>query len=141
MTLHRASMGPRLFNRGKLQAFGLADLGFPASMGPRLFNRGKPIESMANGRRGSPLQWGRGYSTAENASYRTCMPPWRQLQWGRGYSTAENYRWEQGVHEPDLRFNGAAVIQPRKSCGQVLGAKAIVQLQWGRGYSTAEKQW
>ena len=87
-----ASMGPRLFNRGKPVMVHHPGMVHAASMGPRLFNRGKSPVSWSmcrlmpcfNGaaviqpRKGrvpsphtnafSPLQWGRGYSTAESCS-------------------------------------------------------------------------
>ncbi len=84
-------------------------------MGPRSFDRGNARRGARNTPRPA-LQWGRGHSTAEMIEARggTCEACGR-LQWGRGHSTAEI------VVGPDLRkpgerrFNGAAVIRPRKS--------------------------
>ena len=83
------------------------------------------------------LQWGRGHSTAETAWQWSIPTARRGLQWGRGHSTAETphlYR----THRPPSRFNGAAVIQPRKRSSIPGVARGHPALQWGRGHSTAE---
>ena len=135
-----------------------------ASMGPRSFNRGN-LDALQDGMGWSDwLQWGRGLSTAEMSnSVRFSRACWALLQWGRGLSTAEMF--DQGVPcHPSLRsFNGAAVFQPRKwdarrehgRYGGSFNGAAVFQprkseslmpnlafrpslLQWGRGLSTAE---
>ncbi len=62
----------------------------------------------------------------------------RQLQWGRGHSTAEIASARGREHRRAQRFNGAAVIRPRKWPTSAIGSGPMVALQWGRGHSTAE---
>ncbi len=57
-------------------------------MGPRSFDRGK-VQAMASGSKVEPLQWGRGHSTAESLSLINGPSAPAELQWGRGHSTAE----------------------------------------------------
>ncbi len=85
-----ASMGPRSFNRGN-GTYGLVPLDATgvASMGPRSFNRGNCLTNKSQESRHA-LQWGRGHSTAETR----ILIVKSKLLLGR--------------------FNGAAVIQPRK---------------------------
>ena len=110
----RASMGPRLFSRGRRPLERHATLGptgfngaaalqprkvvgedhtragtVPASMGPRLFSRGRVNVDLLKAAR-------------------------FLLQWGRGSSAAEG---EEPHHEQivEIRFNGAAALQPRKA--------------------------
>jgi len=84
-----ASMGPRLFSRGKNIEATHRRGKRKASMGPRLFSRGKAGYStrwMDSGL----LQWGRGCSAAESdPSARSPAAP-SKLQWGRGCSAAES---------------------------------------------------
>ena len=133
----RASMGPRFFNRGNFTHPGLSGDGMGASMGPRFFNRGNEYRQRYlqygttgfNGaavfqprkhclwvecnHRGSRLQWGRGFSTAETSDGFPGLPKQALLQWGRGFSTAETRNTRTGESGPGW-------------------------LQWGRGFSTAE---
>ena len=108
-----ASMGPRLFSRGKGRRH-IAQHHLPcASMGPRLFSRGK-------GRR----HWDAAGSTVAS------MGP-------RLFSRGK--RKDAVIRHLELsRFNGAAAFQPRKGGGAVLASKVGGWLQWGRGFSAAE---
>ena len=111
-----ASMGPRFFNRGKPTGPRHPRLRSTASMGPRFFNRGKttgtielwsamagfngaavfqPRKAAAStppARCSRPLQWGRGFSTAERTISLIFWTRFERLQWGRGFSTAESPR-------------------------------------------------
>jgi len=60
-----ASMGPRLFSRGKQRRRRVHDAFRRASMGPRLFSRGKGTGHVRFAWYGA-LQWGRGCSAAES---------------------------------------------------------------------------
>ena len=133
-----ASMGPRLFNRGKVSPPGTTTQDCVASMGPRLFNRGKWGKSKYCAGTETRLQWGRGYSTAESRTTSTTSDRGGTLQWGRGYSTAESTcDCIDGLNDTHC-FNGAAVIQPRKGFRAGHDRQKGRSLQWGRGYSTAE---
>jgi len=134
-----ASMGPRLFSRGKVVCGGDLHRAGPrfngaaavqprkdrsrhaqgasqrASMGPRLFSRGKVRRTSAHSR-GYVLQWGRGCSAAESA-YRTPT-----------------------TSPPARCFNGAAAVQPRKAVLAPAIPRSPVSLQWGRGCSAAERR-
>ena len=85
------------------------------------------------------LQWGRTFSSAENAGFSECLPGLEYLQWGRTFSSAEKVsiapRFLVGNGQPSmgphffkcgkipysrlsrrhpLPFNGAALFQVRK---------------------------
>ena len=67
--LRAASMGPRLFSRGRFLSLDPMSAGRgPASMGPRLFSRGRKAMAVAKEVTGTMLQWGRGCSAAEGAA-------------------------------------------------------------------------
>jgi len=85
-----ASMGPRLFSRGKPPPEPTPPYAPScASMGPRLFSRGKAaVRRWAVER--AVLQWGRGCSAAESQSPHTASLAVFELQWGRGCSAAES---------------------------------------------------
>ena len=131
-----ASMGPRLFSRGRggLAVYKTSE--WLASMGPRLFSRGR-VTNTPTALSAGALQWGRGSSAAEGQGQQgtdtlpggASMGPrlfsrgrygvlpatvqfW-ELQWGRGSSAAE------GLATAPPIFQGS-------------------QLQWGRGSSAAE---
>jgi len=63
-----------------------------ASMGPRLFSRGKR-SACDNITAALALQWGRGCSAAESTSRAPPLPRANGLQWGRGCSAAERTRF------------------------------------------------
>ena len=155
-------------------------------MGPRFFNRGK-IERFGRERElGESLQWGRGFSTAESrvgvrrsfwafpcfngaavfqprkggeTTYgyrrsRASMGPrffnrgkwswlhWRPVALGFNGAAVLQPRKDIGVGSTagrNGRFNGAAVFQPRKGLGIRPQHAERSQLQWGRGFSTAER--
>ncbi len=131
-----ASMEPRLFYRGKRRDLQRSRRAKLASMEPRLFYRGKGDRS-ASPFRDNGLQWSRGCSTAERLSVSTkalcaagasmeprlfyrgkelfaCVIVYRlRLQWSRGCSTAERSHTLRCMHVAN-RFNGAAVVLPRK---------------------------
>ena len=132
-----ASMGPRLFSRGKIghvctwyhlvRSFNGAAAFQPrkvpillqyricssASMGPRLFSRGKYILFRLFTWQWV-LQWGRGFSAAESrlGAHVVCGAP--LLQWGRGFSAAESATTSHWHCNMRWCFNGAAAFQPRK---------------------------
>ena len=101
-----ASMGPRLFSRGRggLAVYKTSE--WLASMGPRLFSRGRRhAETLYCGC--VELQWGRGSSAAEGTRTLTGCSICRTLQWGRGSSAAE------GTYRVHLRVRSAASMGPR----------------------------
>ena len=135
-----ASIGPRLFSRGKARWQKDVDIAMNASIGPRLFSRGK----RTCGPRGTcptSLQLGRGFSAAERqarpAPWKTCgrfnwaaafqprkdgrsrapcfVSSWLQL--GRGFSAAESCFWPMACVWGMGCFNWAAAFQPRKVGG------------------------
>jgi len=85
-----------------------------ASMGPRLFSRGK-VGYVGDDRRTGPLQWGRGCSAAESAAgavrngglVRASMGP---RLFSRGKSMPRD-----SARQTWTCFNGAAAVQPRKA--------------------------
>ncbi len=157
-------MGPRLFNRGKplrptceslpAHPFNGAAVIQPRktpqqpwsscrssgpSMGPRLFNRGKSYECIESND-AAGLQWGRGYSTAENVKCR--RHPARRARPSMGPRLFNRGKLAPPGAGPSavVAFNGAAVIQPRKREHLRQNEWPNLSLQWGRGYSTAEKR-
>ncbi len=111
-----------------------------ASMGPRLFSRGRG-EADVNHVLCDTLQWGRGSSAAEGkplaltparlhsfngaaalqprkdgiaSGHRCGLGP---LQWGRGSSAAEGSAATSKTRGSGTCFNGAAALQPRKESG------------------------
>ena len=161
-----ASMGPRLFSRGKAEdrsARRIAET--DASMGPRLFSRGKahsPVkgqktpEKCFNGAaafqpRKDPehkrmwldlcvLQWGRGFSAAESGSPRlTHEPAGRLLQWGRGFSAAESSLPTLTLLQEVALQWGRGFSAAESAAGSRQSPGYIASLQWGRGFSAAER--
>ncbi len=112
----RASMGPRSWDRGERAARGGArSHRFRASMGPR--------------------SWDRGERAAADALACVC-----ELQWGRGLGTAERQpRCPPLTSTHNDRFNGAAVLGPRRASSPPGRRLANNSLQWGRGLGTAER--
>ena len=109
-----ASMGPRLFSRGRRgfpACHGPADL---ASMGPRLFSRGRIIHEVV-----LPPELPRRFNGA--AAFQPRKSPC-------GTTCGSNWRG----------FNGAAAFQPRKLETASLSRYRRGVLQWGRGFSAAE---
>src|SRR5207302_740679 len=111
-----ASMGPRSFDRGKVDfcyklnsfshCFNGAAVFRPRKDGPEYpYGSETTIES---------LQWGRGLSTAERPLYSRHSGDYFVLQWGRGLSTAESRGNHHARHDGAGGFNGAAVFRPRK---------------------------
>ena len=110
----RASMGPRLFSRGRETSVCRSYRPSTASMGPRLFSRGRAA------RYGRVSGRGRCFNGAAALQPRKVHPPLQtsclvsQLQWGRGSSAAEGFL--AGVADVlQVGFNGAAALQPRKA--------------------------
>ena len=85
---------------------------YRASIGPRLFSRGK-YGIPAGTFRLRPLQLGRGFSAAERMTAGKCGRTMRELQLGRGFSAAESV-CGMGRHGTPGGFNWAAAFQPRK---------------------------
>src|SRR5260221_487704 len=61
------------------------------------------------------LQWGRGLGTAESIDFVCKVRPLWMLQWGRGLGTAERCRPSRQRGLLAQRFNGAAVLGPRRA--------------------------
>ncbi len=135
--LSLASMGPRLFSRGRSRPprartsspwfNGAAALqprkaaGSPRSaVGTSCFNGAAALQprkaAVASVGCGSvaTLQWGRGSSAAEGRAAPTSSCPHRSLQWGRGSSAAEGTFSAVPRIVRGTSFNGAAALQPRK---------------------------
>ena len=111
----RASMGPRLFGRGKLNtAFG-GPVGQGASMGPRLFGRGKTQECR-NTRR-----WGEGASMGPRL-------------FGRG-KRLQLFHTSLG----NARFNGAPSVRTGKGVTWWGRPRCDRLLQWGPVCSDGER--
>ena len=62
-----------------------------------------------------------------------------ELQWGRGFDTAETIR-TGAISTSRRRFNGAAVLIPRKLEATQETVERPLRLQWGRGFDTAETE-
>ncbi len=145
------SMGPRLFNRGKGFGGPVVFCGHGPSMGPRLFNRGKGGPQPCPGGQGQAFNGAAVIQPRKNRQRNGRRTVALGLQWGRGYSTAENREpdprsWASidtpsmgprlfnrgktsGVGVSDAQepsFNGAAVIQPRKTGSASGGWSAAV---------------
>jgi len=90
------------------------------SMGPRSFNRGKVEAIEKDKKEVEDLQWGRGLSTAESSIASRLASVFVCLQWGRGLSTAERrIGWAKriGLDSPSMgprSFNrGKSPFTPR----------------------------
>ena len=135
----RPSMGPRFFNRGNITEHGRRNAPIRPSMGPRFFNRGNSprassIPCGATTFNGAAVFQPRKSVTAPSKGSPRSIP----LQWGRGFSTAEITRFLDRHKLALTPFNGAAVFQPRKYASVPLCVISLLALQWGRGFSTAE---
>ena len=111
-----------------------------ASMGPRLFSRGR-CSTLPTGRyqKRSRLQWGRGSSAAEGFDLGSYLPPMQSLQWGRGSSAAEGCRRDRGRSRTARQASMGPRLFSRgrvRVCNQVPLERQL--LQWGRGSSAAE---
>ena len=110
-----------------------------ASMGPRLFSRGR-LKAWNWACDIVVLQWGRGSSAAEGAP----PSPRVGIKNDHGFNGAAALQPRKGsisdrTCRPCSRFNGAAALQPRKGAGGIGDvAELPVRLQWGRGSSAAE---
>ena len=161
---HRsASIGPRLFSRGKLarnpevpyyrplqlgRGFSAAEstenfLHFLilsiASIGPRLFSRGKRTTSTPIGPRNTSLQLGRGFSAAESKKELRIAQQTSQLQLGRGFSAAESGTGLLGRHGVRAASIGPRLFSRGKP-GPVTTYSFAEALQLGRGFSAAESR-
>ncbi len=135
----RASIRPRLFYRGKINANAESFRLLSASIRPRLFYRGKA----AGWARWSPstarLQFGRGCSTAESpASGAKAIIT-------RGFNSAavvlpRKVGFHRRTKHDQQCFNSAAVVLPRKDADRAPAKVFRGALQFGRGCSTAERQ-
>ena len=106
-----------------------------ASMGPRIFIRGYQTPSRL-GRRGSRLQWGRGFSSADTSF---CVPLHQRCDASmgprifiRGYDRTW-YRWyanDDASMGPRIFIRGYPNPNPNPNHNQ--------RLQWGRGFSSAD---
>ena len=109
-----------------------------ASMGPRLFSRGR-CSTLPTGRyqKRSRLQWGRGSSAAEGFDLGSYLPPMQSLQWGRGSSAAEGCLCDAVRPAPREASMGPRLFsRGRTTSGSRPTRRG--RLQWGRGSSAAE---
>ena len=85
-----------------------------ASMGPRLFSRGKgPTQSTSAPR--LELQWGRGFSAAESGELQRQRAEHLGASMGpRLFSRGKLRQRPSASPAPSSSFNGAAAFQPRK---------------------------
>ena len=108
-----ASMGPRLFSRGRNDADPARTADHGASMGPRLFSRGR---SARKRRRVEKTSGFNGAAAVQPRKANTAWKPFTII----------------------ACFNGAAAVQPRKVGSNLHDAAEYLTLQWGRGCSAAE---
>ena len=161
-----ASMGPRLFSRGKRIATA-DDLGQRrhASMGPRLFSRGKSFRRDALRRRSrrfngaAAFQPRKGWTpsrrrstTASRFNGAAAFQPRKGVRrcvhtsWtSSGFNGAAAFQPRKAARPTTASatrlsgFNGAAAFQPRKAASRpVVRSRPTAELQWGRGFSAAE---
>jgi len=133
-------MGPRMGIRGKREAAAEPSDGEAvASMGPRMGIRGKPTTTVAPSSR-FPLQWGRGWGSAERAKALRYMPVRAKASMGprmgiRGKSL-ENGLSDMSLYEasmgPRMGIRGKPDA-PRRN------PRNRRRLQWGRGWGSAER--
>ena len=159
-----ASMGPRLFSRGRggLAVYKTSE--WLASMGPRLFSRGR-VTNTPTALSAGALQWGRGSSAAEGQGQQgtdtlpggASMGPrlfsrgrygvlpatvqfW-ELQWGRGSSAAEGNVCGSANHFVDSASMGPRLFSRGRFNAERGLPVSVFLLQWGRGSSAAEGRW
>ena len=82
-------MGPRFFNRGNFANGRKLVSRSRIFNGAAVFQPRKYRVSADRVARTPPLQWGRGFSTAEMPRRTDVLNRNKSLQWGRGFSTAE----------------------------------------------------
>ncbi len=133
-----ASMGPRLFSRGNPATLEGLTFEDDASMGPRFFNRGnvgvsvgipygnvgfngaavfqprKSVEAKRQPLLNLKLQWGRGFSTAEIRGGQAAAAAESEASMGPRFFNRGNEKRHATHRRFSIRFNGAAVFQPRK---------------------------
>ena len=111
---------------------------FEASMGPRLFSRGRRRGGDRRERSSSSFNGAAAVQPRKGRALLSQPIQLDLLQWGRGCSAAEG----PGRNGPSPArtpcFNGAAAVQPRKVSLRPLLCPANRTLQWGRGCSAAE---
>jgi len=132
-------MGPRMGIRGKTWYVIRFSFSKYASMGPRMGIRGKAPGTEPRELHRGPLQWGRGWGSAESS------PPSGE----RGNQVA-SMGPRMGIRgkahrlpplpSPSKRFNGAADGDPRKVDETEWNDPLLESLQWGRGWGSAESQ-
>ena len=109
-----------------------------ASMGPRLFSRGKRPVIVPSNARAPGFNGAATVQPRKVGPIRPRSPPTGELQWGRDCSAAESPS-ESRSGQPPTSFNGAATVQPRKAAGGAGHPGGSAELQWGRDCSAAER--
>ncbi len=135
----KASMGPRLFSRGKICAsFGLGKTAM-ASMGPRLFSRGKWHVRHARGREPLASMGPRLFSRGKSRQHRSMLDNHRHGF--NGAATVQSRKgWSNWINSSTHgSFNGAATVQSRKASRSSGSGPVSMSLQWGRDCSVAER--
>ena len=158
-----ASIGPRLFSRGKQSRHTQTTRSTLASIGPRLFSRGKTFKSNDKPVNIRVLQLGRGFSAAESPGSNPSIRMTRKASIGprlfsrgklglavimlwpifasigpRLFSRGKPRIHFQGAITPPASFNWAAAFQPRKVSVRNTNSRTVSVLQLGRGFSAAE---
>ena len=133
-----ASMGPRLQERGVADRHRRVGHREIASMGPRLQERGVSKQQAAGGKLDGGLQWGRAYKSAE-LYYVTGLCERAQAGFnGAALTRARSLTRRRGGAVSAAGFNGAALTRARSSVCSVSSGRFLAELQWGRAYKSAE---
>ena len=132
-----ASIGPRLFSRGKGGQIGGRVKGYGASIGPRLFSRGKTRWGMSGLYAPSCFNWAAAFQPRKVSSSNVKTISQAMLQLGRGFSAAESSLTQilqriSGVLQLGRGFSAAERIIRYSS------TRTSSMLQLGRGFSAAE---
>ena len=134
-----ASMGPRLFSRGKLFGFLILWQYLLRFNGAAAFQPRKAESEAKKYWIAHWLQWGRGFSAAESViSCSSYSMAWR-LQWGRGFLAAESDSLFGGLGAPPQLQWGRG-FSAAESRSVQLSIWEHGRLQWGRGFSAAESR-
>ena len=109
-----------------------------ASIGPRLFSRGKRRSRLLHKSHSGSLQLGRGFSAAESIDRNNMFTIQWKLQLGRGFSAAERPTCIVEVVVPGVASIGPRLFS-RGKWSMVPSWSGRSQLQLGRGFSAAER--
>src|SRR4051812_12774160 len=126
-------MGPRFLDRGESKVWKTAPHRSASFNGAAVFGPRRAYDFRWNYAGSQPLQWGRGFWTAESFPAETSERAAKALQWGRGFWTAESMLAIGATWATTTLQWGRGFWTAESTVRSDLGL-AIGTLQWGRGF-------